>query len=128
MANFFNFAATSRQITDPKGAGLDALKPIIESFENAVYNLKKSVVAFEQFELTFDELDPKKQAAATASAPQEVSLEKVNQKLFVDEFFALEPRGQILPEKVQHYDMRQMQKNDEFLKGLFKVPASILPL
>jgi hypothetical protein len=24
--------------------------------------------------------------------------------------------------------MRQMQKNDEFLKGVFKVPASILPL
>jgi len=24
--------------------------------------------------------------------------------------------------------MKQMQKNDEFLKGLFKVPATILPL
>lgn len=27
-----------------------------------------------------------------------------------------------------HYDMKQMQKNEEFLKNLFKVPASILPL
>jgi len=76
MANFFNFATASRQITDPKGAGLDALKPVIDSFENAVYNLKKSIVTFEQFELTFGELDPKSQAAETT--PQEVSLEKVN--------------------------------------------------
>jgi tetratricopeptide (TPR) repeat protein len=75
IANFFNFATMSKQINDPKGAGLDALKPIIESFENAILNLKKSVVAFEQFELTFGELDPKKQAA---EVPQEVSLATVN--------------------------------------------------
>ena len=29
MANFFNFAAQSRQITDPNGVGLDALKQLL---------------------------------------------------------------------------------------------------
>jgi hypothetical protein len=53
-----------------------------------VLHLKKSIVAFERFELTFG-----KEFAASESKEQEVSLAKVQQKLFVDEFFSYEPRG-----------------------------------
>lgn len=50
MANFYNFVIKSSEITSPESAGLDLLKPIIESFEESVFNLKKSIHAFEQFE------------------------------------------------------------------------------
>lgn len=93
MAHFFNFVASTRQIKDPKGAGLDALKPIVESFESCVENLKRSVSGFERFD--FDDLSVSKDGQA-----QEVSLERINQKLFVDEFFSLEPRGQIVPANI----------------------------
>lgn len=53
---------------------------------------------------------------------------KIQQKLFVDEFFSLEPPGQILPEELKYYNLNDMEKNEMFLNDLFQVPASILPL
>jgi hypothetical protein len=90
MAHFFQFATLSRLIGDPQKAGMEALKPVAEQFENAVVNLKRSVVKLERFDQLFGEFDGKSE--------KEVSLQKINQKLFVDEFFAEEPRGQIVPQ------------------------------
>ena len=53
MINFYTFVAKSSEITDPQGAGLDALKPIIENFEDCIYHLKKSIHLFEEFEDRF---------------------------------------------------------------------------
>lgn len=53
MVNFYTFVAKSSEITDPQGAGLDALKPIIENFEDCIHHLKKSIHHFEQFEERF---------------------------------------------------------------------------
>jgi len=53
MVNFYNFVAKSSEITDPQGAGLDALKPIIENFEDCIFHLKKSIHLFEDFEERF---------------------------------------------------------------------------
>lgn len=53
MVNFYTFVAKSSEIIDPQGAGLDALKPIIENFEDCIHHLKKSIHHFEQFEERF---------------------------------------------------------------------------
>lgn len=53
MANFYNFVMKSQELSSPEAAGIDAIKPIIESFEDSVYNLKKSIHAFEQFDQRF---------------------------------------------------------------------------
>jgi hypothetical protein len=53
MVNFYTFVTKSSEITDPQGAGLDALKPIIENFEDCIHHLKKSVHMFESFDGKF---------------------------------------------------------------------------
>lgn len=47
MANFYSFVISSSEVTNPEGAGLEALKPIIENFEDCIFNLKKSIHSFE---------------------------------------------------------------------------------
>jgi hypothetical protein len=47
MANFYSFVIQSNELKNPEVAGLDALKPIIENFEECVFNLKKSIHSFE---------------------------------------------------------------------------------
>ena len=41
---------------DPQGAGMEAIQPIIDNYENSVLNFKKSVRSFEMFDLAFAEL------------------------------------------------------------------------
>ena len=53
MWHFFNFIKQSSELKDPSGAGLDAIQPIIDNYEEAVFNLKRSVRTFELFELAF---------------------------------------------------------------------------
>ena len=57
MVNFYTFVTKSSEITDPQGAGLDALKPIIENFEDCIHHLKKSVHMFESFEGKFQSIN-----------------------------------------------------------------------
>jgi len=57
MVHFYQFIAKSSEITDPQGAGLDAIKPIVENFDAAVLALKKSVRAFEEYDTRFASLD-----------------------------------------------------------------------
>ena len=47
MTYFYKFVAMSSEISDPQGAGLDAVKPVIENFEAAILHLKSSVRTFE---------------------------------------------------------------------------------
>lgn len=56
MLHFYNFIRMSTEMKDPQGAGMDAIQPIIENFEAAVLNLKKSVRSFELFEVAFADL------------------------------------------------------------------------
>ena len=56
MIHFHNFCKLSKEINDPKDAGIDTIKPIIESFETAVLNLKSSVREFEQFDTRFKDI------------------------------------------------------------------------
>lgn len=68
---------------------------MLEAFANAVLNLKKSVLGFEQFIKKIDDLsdDEELPLEGTKSNEKEVPLFKIQQKLFVDEFFSLEPPG-----------------------------------
>ena len=59
MWHFFNFIKMSTELKDPQGAGMDAIQPVIDNYEAAVYNLKKSVRSFEMFDLAFEELKGK---------------------------------------------------------------------
>ena len=56
MWHFYNFVRMSTAMKDPQSAGLDAIQPIIDNYEAAVLNLKKSVRSFELFELAFADL------------------------------------------------------------------------
>lgn len=60
---------------------MDKIGEILAHFEKGVRNLKLSVRSFENFDLRFAELENNEQKT------QEVSLEKLKQKVFVDEFF-----------------------------------------
>ena len=42
---------------------MDAIQPVIDNYEAAVYNLKKSVRAFELFDLAFEEIKDKDSSA-----------------------------------------------------------------
>jgi len=53
MANFYNFVIRSSELSSPENASIEKLKPIIESFEEAIFNLKKSIHSFEQFSTRF---------------------------------------------------------------------------
>lgn len=115
---FFEFFEKSREITDPQGAGLDAIKPLIANFEDSLFYLKSSIREFEQFEALLTEM---KQTT-------EVSVEQVAKKLFIDQFLALEPRGEFATQKISSYDLKENAKNEAFLKSMFKQPPVILPL
>ena len=49
---------------------MDAIQPVIDNYEAAVYNLKKSVRAFEMFDLAFEELKGKDQEALEQEVAQ----------------------------------------------------------
>lgn len=62
---------------DPSKAGLEALKPVAEQYENSIYNLKKSILKIEQFDRHFEDLAANSKAgenAANKAAEQEVPL------------------------------------------------------
>lgn len=47
----------------------------------------------------------------------------------MDEFFSLKQgTGQVVPPDAKSYDIKQNFANEQFLKELFKMPPSILPL
>ena len=116
MWHFFNFIRMSTALKDPSGAGMDAIQPIIENYEAAVLNLKKSVRAFELFELAFAELQGQDQQKLEQMADEgekdsagtaKVALSQIRAKLFADEFFGLDTPGQLLPDNFKHYDLRK---------------------
>jgi len=49
MAHFHRFVMLSKEIGDPTKAGLDAVKPVIENFEESLHQLRLSVNQFEMF-------------------------------------------------------------------------------
>ena len=92
----------------------EVVKPILDSANNAVKSLKKSVVELEQFShrLNFD---------------KEVQVIDIETKLLVDDFFDPE-NHEIAPPDFKSYDVMQNAKNQEFLKSVFRNPPSILPV
>ena len=59
MWHFYNFIRMSTELKDPRGAGMDAIQPVLNNYEKAVLNLKKSVRSFELFDLEFADLKGK---------------------------------------------------------------------
>jgi len=109
MTNFYSFVIKSSEVTDPQGSGLDALKPIIENFEDCIFNLKKAVHAFEQFDKKFELITN----SSAEKFVEEVDLELVNQKLFIDEFFELKlGKGEVIPVNPKSYDIKQNHANE----------------
>lgn len=131
MWHLFNFIKLSTELKDPQGAGMDAIQPVIDNYEAAVFNLKKSVRSFELFELVFEDLkgrDAQALEAEVAKADQskgteqaaKVPLSAIKAKLFSDEFFNLEPAGELLPQNFKHYDLKQNAANEELLRTAIK--------
>ena len=56
MIHFHNFCKLSKEINDPKDAGADTVKPIIDSFDASILNLKISVREFEEFSSRFKDI------------------------------------------------------------------------
>ena len=54
MTNFYDFVIRSTELGNPESAGIEALQPIIECFEESIFNLKKSIHLFEDFSKRFE--------------------------------------------------------------------------
>ena len=103
VTHFYQFIEKSTQITNQtstseKGA-MDKIGEILAHFDKGVRNLKMSVRTFESFDSRFAELETSEQKT------QEVSLEKLKQKVFVDEFFDPSAKD-IIPKDHKSYDMK----------------------
>lgn len=136
MWHFFNFIRMSTELKDPQGAGMDAIQPVIDNYEAAVYNLKKSVRAFEVFDLAFEEIKDKDSSTLENEIVQadggekaaKVPIALIKAKLLSDEFFNLEPAGELLPKNFKQYDLKQNAANEQLLKTTIKSSQSILPI
>lgn len=49
-------------------------------------------------------------------------------KLVADEFFSLEPPGELLPAEFKHYDLKKNAENEQLCKILIKSSQTILPI
>ena len=52
----------------------------------------------------------------------------IKSKLLSDEFFNLEPPGELLPSDFKHYDLKQNAANETLLKTAIKSSQTILPI
>ena len=59
LTHFYKFIEHSASITDPQGQGMDAMKPLIESFDRSAMYLKNSVYELEMFEKRFAQFSGK---------------------------------------------------------------------
>ncbi len=62
-----------------------------------------------------------------AELKKATSIEQINQKLFIDEFFDTKSKD-LLPKEIKTYDIKNHAHNEIFLNELFKKPESILPI
>ena len=84
----------------------------------------------------FEELQGKDQATLEIEAAQDdqgnehtqVSIAAIKAKLVSDEFFSLEPPGELLPANFKHYDLKQNAANEQLLKIAIKSSQTILPI
>ena len=118
MIHFHNFCKLSKEINDPKEAGADTIQPIIESFDASVLNLKTSVREFEEFDTRFKDIseDQEKTPEKKDEEQTKVQTSLIKQKLFSDEFFSLEPKGDILPKQIKQYDLKNHMANEKLLQ------------
>ena len=100
---------------------MDKIGEILAHFDKGIRNLKLSVRTFEGFDSRFADLD------SAETKTQEVSLEKLKQKVFVDEFFDPSAKD-IIPKDHKSYDMKNHQYNEKFLAALFTRSESTLPI
>lgn len=52
----------------------------------------------------------------------------IKAKLFSDEFFSLEPPGELLPTDFKHYDLKQNAANEQLLATTIRSSQTILPI
>ena len=52
----------------------------------------------------------------------------IKSKLLADEFFSLEPPGELLPKDFKHYNLMQNAANETLLKTAIKSGQTILPI
>ena len=99
------------------------------NYEEALINLKKSVHAFEKFDIVNAELKDKNLEQELALRQDDsAAISKIQAKLFTDEFFNLERPGELLPDDLKHYDFRQPEKSESVLLSAIHSSASILPI
>ena len=78
------------------------------NYEETLINLKKSVHAFERFDIVNADLKDKDLEQELAqNQDNKAALSKIQAKLFTDEFFNLERVGELLPGEIKHYDFQQ---------------------
>ncbi len=66
--------------------------------------------------------------AASGNINQEVTVERLKQKVFIDEFFDPIARDILPKDGIKTYDIKNHQYNEKFLQGLFKRSESTLPI
>ena len=84
--------------------------------------MKQSVREFEGFDTRFQDLE------TDSAQTSEVSMERLKQKLFVDEFF--DPKAKdILPKNgITTYEIKNHPYNEKFLQALFTKGETVLPI
>ena len=117
---------------------MDAIQPVVNNYEAAVLNLKKSVRSFELFDQIFANLEGKDAQTLEQEMNQglesgnkgakQVPLAQIVSKLVADEFFSLEPPGELLPADFKHYDLKKNAENEQLCKILIKNSQTILPI
>lgn len=136
MWHFFNFVRMSSELKDPQGAGADAIQPVIDNFEATIKHLKSSIRSFEMFDSVFENLAGKDQQALEQQMAEgeqnkghtQIPLAHIKAKLFSEEFFSLEPPGELLPKNWKHYDLMKNAENEQLLQMTIKNSSTIQPI
>ena len=68
--------------------------------------------------------EPDKESQGHAQVP----LALIKAKLFTDEFFNLEPPGELLPQNFKQYDLKQNALNEQLLSVAIRNSQTILPI
>ncbi|CAI2367882.1 unnamed protein product [Moneuplotes crassus] len=120
MSRFWYFMEKTKEISqsgeEDKSKIEAEVKKYVDTFEQGIKDLKKAVLAFENFDERFMNKED-----------GDLSQVDLKMKLFVQEFFDTEIK-ETLSKDFQHYDLRDNQMNTKFVSEAFEQGESTLPL
>lgn len=123
-----------QMIDELMAKGIDKVQMLVKHLDGTINSLKDSVRVLENFDVRYKSLESiHSDTVAYPEAHQPelkkvTSVEQLNEKLFVDEFFQPKTVRDFLPKDFKQYDVRKHAYNEKFLKSVITRPDSILPI